>query len=130
MRYICSGIIGALQGEPVAYEFQWGNTMGGMLRALSYTVLEASRPQEALQLAATHTPDLLITDVMLPEMRGGELARALQGMHPSLRTLFVSGYTENTIIERSELKPGVAFLAKPFTMAQLSAKVREVLSGD
>ncbi len=54
--------------------------MGGMLRALSYTVLEASRPQEALQLAATHTPDLLITDVMLPEMRGGALARALQGM--------------------------------------------------
>ncbi len=114
----------------MAYEFQWGNTMGEMLRALGYTVLEASRPQEALQLAATHTPDLLITDVMLPEVRGGELARALQGMHPSLKTLFVSGYTENTIIERGELKPGVAFLAKPFTMAQLSAKVREVLSGD
>jgi two-component system cell cycle sensor histidine kinase/response regulator CckA len=114
----------------VAYEFQWGNTMGGMLRALSYTVLEASRPQEALQLAATHTPNLLITDVMLPEMRGDELARALRGMHPSLKTLFVSGYTENTIIERGELKPGVAFLTKPFTMAQLSAKVREVLSGD
>jgi len=56
--------------------------MGGMLRALSYTVLEASRPQEALQLAATHTPDLLITDVMLPEMRGGELARALQVCTP------------------------------------------------
>jgi len=51
-------------------------------------------------------------------------------MHPSLKTLFVLGYIENTIIERGELKPGVAFLAKPFTMAQLSAKVREVLSGD
>jgi len=51
-------------------------------------------------------------------------------MHPSLKTLFVSGYTENTIIERGELKPGVAFLAKPFTMAQLSAKVREVLASD
>jgi hypothetical protein len=56
--------------------------------------------------------------------------RALQAMHPSMKTLFVSGYTENTIIERGELKPGVAFLAKPFTIAQLSAKVREVLSGD
>jgi two-component system cell cycle sensor histidine kinase/response regulator CckA len=106
------------------------HTMGEMLRALGYTVLEASRPQEALQLAATHAPDLLITDVLLPEMRGGELARALQVMHPSLKTLFVSGYTENTIIERGELKPGVAFLAKPFTMAQLSAKVREVLASD
>jgi PAS domain S-box-containing protein len=106
------------------------HTMSEMLRALGYTVLEASRPQEALQLAATHAPDLLITDVVLPEMRGGELARALQVMHPSLKTLFVSGYTENTIIERGELKPGVAFLAKPFTMAQLSAKVREVLASD
>jgi len=106
------------------------HTMSEMLRTLGYTVLEASRPREALQLAATHTPDLLITDVVLPEMHGGELARALQVMHPTLKTLFVSGYTENTIIERGELKPGVAFLAKPFTMAQLSAKVREVLSGD
>ena len=93
-------------------------------------MLEASRPQEAFQLATTHAPDLLITDVVLPEMRGGELARALQVMHPSLKTLFVSGYTENTIIERGELKHGVAFLAKPFTMAQLSAKVREVLASD
>ena len=106
------------------------HTMSEMLRALGYTVLEASRPQDALQLAATHAPDLLITDVVLPEMRGGELARALQVMHPSMKTLFVSGYTENTIIERGELKPGVAFLAKPFTMAQLSAKVREVLASD
>ena len=106
------------------------HTMSEMLRTLGYTVLEASRPREALQLAATHTPDLLITDVVLPEMHGGELARALQVMHPTLKTLFVSGYTENTIIERGELKPGVAFLAKPFTMAQLSTKVREVLSGD
>lgn len=105
-------------------------TMSEMLRTLGYTVLEASHPQHAFQLAATHAPDLLITDVVLPEMRGGELARALQVMHPTLKTLFVSGYTENTIIERGELKPGVAFLAKPFTMAQLSAKVREVLLGD
>jgi len=93
-------------------------------------VLEASHPQQAFQIAAAQAPDLLITDVVLPEMRGVELARALQVMHPTLKTLFVSGYTENTIIERGELKPGVAFLAKPFTMAQLSAKVREVLSGN
>jgi two-component system cell cycle sensor histidine kinase/response regulator CckA len=105
-------------------------TMSEMLRALGYTVLETSHPQQALQLAATHAPDLLITDVVLPGMRGGELARALQAMHPSMKTLFVSGYTENTIIERGELKPGMEFLAKPFTMAQLSAKVRHVLAGD
>jgi len=47
-----------------------------------------------------------------------------------MKTLFVSGYTENTIIERGELKPGVAFLAKPLTMAQLSEKVQQVLASD
>ncbi len=106
-------------------------TMCEMLRLLGYTVLEASRPQEALQLlVATNALDLLITDVVLPEMRGSELARVLTVMHPNLKVLFVSGYTENTIIEQGELKPGVAFLAKPFTMAQLSAKVKDVLKGD
>ncbi len=106
------------------------HTMREMLRALGCTVLEASRPQEAFQIAAAHAPDLLITDVVLPEMRGGELARALSVMHPTMKTLFVSGYTENTVIERGEVKPGVEFLAKPFTMAQLSAKVRRILTGD
>lgn len=105
-------------------------TMSEMLRALGYTVWEANHPQQALQLAAAHVPDLLLTDVVLPEMRGSELAHALSVMHPSLKTLFVSGYTENTIVERGELKPGVAFLAKPFTMAQLAAKVKQVLMGD
>ncbi|MCS6919688.1 MAG: ATP-binding protein [Fimbriimonadales bacterium] len=105
-------------------------TMCEMLRLMGYTVLEASRPQEALRLAAASALDLLITDVVLPEMRGSELARTLTVMHPNLKVLFVSGYTENTIIEQGELKPGVAFLAKPFTMAQLSAKVRDVLRGD
>lgn len=102
-------------------------TMSEMLRTLGYTVLEASRPQDALRLAAINTPDLLITDVVLPEMRGAELARALNVMHPEMKVLFISGYTENTIIEQGELKPGVEFLAKPFTMAQLSAKVKQIL---
>ncbi|GIV10282.1 MAG: hypothetical protein KatS3mg019_2373 [Fimbriimonadales bacterium] len=104
-------------------------TMCEMLRLMGYMVLEASRPQEALRIAVDRALDLLITDVVLPEMRGSELARALTVVQPNLKTLFVSGYTENTIIEQGELKPGVAFLAKPFTMAQLSAKVKDVLTG-
>jgi CheY-like chemotaxis protein len=104
-------------------------TMCEMLRLMGYMVLEASRPQEALRIAADRALDLLITDLVLPEMRGSELARTLTVIQPNLKTLFVSGYTENTIIEQGELKPGVAFLAKPFTMAQLSAKVKDVLSG-
>lgn len=106
------------------------HTMGEMLRALGYTVFEANHPQQALQLAATQAPDLLLTDVVLPDMRGSDLAHALSVMHPSMKKLFVSGYTENAIVERGELKPGVAFLAKPFTMAQLAAKVKHVLMGD
>ncbi|GIV05625.1 MAG: hypothetical protein KatS3mg016_1200 [Fimbriimonadales bacterium] len=101
--------------------------IAALLRTLGYTVLEAGHPQDALRLAAMNTPDLLITDVILPEMRGAELARALSVMHPEMKVLFISGYTENTIIEQGELKPGVEFLAKPFTMAQLSAKVKQIL---
>ncbi len=105
-------------------------TMCEMLRMLGYTVLEASHPQDALRLGAVNAPDLLITDIVLPEMRGAELAHRLSVMHPAMKVLFVSGYTENTIIEQGELKPGVEFLAKPFTMAQLSAKVKQTLTGD
>lgn len=104
-------------------------TITALLRTLGYTVLEAGHPQDALRLAAVNAPDLLITDVILPEMRGAELARALNVMHPEMKVLFISGYTENTIIEQGELKPGVEFLAKPFTMAQLSAKVKQILEG-
>ncbi|MCS7209336.1 MAG: ATP-binding protein [Fimbriimonadales bacterium] len=105
-------------------------TLVEMLRVLGYTVLEASHPRDALQLSATGQPDLLITDVVLPEMRGSELAHALSATHPEMKVLFISGYTENTIIERGELKQGVEFLAKPFTMAQLAAKVRQLLAHD
>lgn len=102
-------------------------TMSEMLRMLGYSVLEASHPRDALRLAAINSPDLLITDVVLPEMRGSNLARTLVIMHPEMKVLFISGYTENTIIEQGELKPGIEFLAKPFTMAQLSAKVKQIL---
>lgn len=102
-------------------------TIAALLRTLGYTVLEAGHPQDALRLAAMTPPDLLITDVILPEMRGAELARALSVMYPEMKVLFISGYTENTIIDQGELKPGVEFLAKPFTMAQLSAKVKQIL---
>ncbi|MCX7993147.1 MAG: response regulator [Fimbriimonadales bacterium] len=105
-------------------------TMCEMLRILGYTVLEARHPQDALRLAAAHALDLLITDVVLPGMRGAELAHAVSVLHPETKVLFISGYTENAIIEQGQLKPGVAFLAKPFTMAQLSTKVKETLAGN
>ncbi|MFN4032365.1 MAG: ATP-binding protein [Fimbriimonadales bacterium] len=120
-----NGVVLVVEDNPDVRE-----TIAEMLRLLGYCVLLASHPQEALQLAAANTIDLLITDVVLPEMRGSELAHALTVMQPDLKVLFMSGYTENAVIEQGELKPGVAFLAKPFTMAQLSAKVKETLGRD
>ncbi|MDM7461887.1 MAG: ATP-binding protein [bacterium] len=120
-----SGVVLVVEDNPDVRE-----TMGEMLRLLGYRVLLASHPREALPLAAANTIDLLITDVVLPQMRGSELAHTLTVMQPDLKVLFVSGYTENAVIEQGELKPGVAFLAKPFTMAQLSAKVKATLERD
>ncbi len=120
-----NGVVLVVEDNPDVRE-----TMGEMLRLLGYSVLLASHPQEALRLAAANTIDLLISDVVLPEMRGSELAHALTVMQPNLKVLFMSGYTENSVIEQGELKPGVAFLAKPFTIAQLSAKVKETLERD
>jgi len=64
---------------------------------------------------------------VMPGMTGRELARLLLALRPSLKTLYTSGYTANTITHEGMLDPGVAYLPKPFSRAQLAAKVREVL---
>jgi signal transduction histidine kinase len=102
-----------------------------MLRKRGYTVLEAESPGEALRLAGEH-PDpihLLVTDVVMPEMGGRELADAIVLVRPQVRVLFVSGYTENAIVHQGVLDRGIAFLSKPFTIQSLAAKVRSVLDG-
>ena len=70
---------------------------------------------------------MLITDVVMPGMTGRELARRVAALRPSLKTLYTSGYTANAIAHEGVLDPGVAYLPKPFSTAQLAAKVREVL---
>lgn len=102
------------------------------LRQQGYTVLTASSPAEALQLAQTHAEPfhLLITDVVMPVMSGRELADYLTRLHPQLRVLYVSGYTENTIVHHGVLQEGFHFLPKPYTPSQLIQKVREVLDSD
>ena len=94
-----------------------------------YRVLSASDPLEALKLAEAHrgTISLLVTDVILPHMSGQKLASRLVEQRPELRVLFVSGYTENTIAHHGVLDPGIAFLAKPYTPADLLKRVREVI---
>jgi PAS domain S-box-containing protein len=102
-----------------------------VLRSAGYTVLEAGSAQAAQELARVHpgTIDLLLTDVILGQVSGRDVARAIEAARPGLKTLFMSGYTSHTTVEAGVLEPGLAFLAKPFTPAALSRKIREVLGG-
>ncbi len=100
-----------------------------MLKTLGYTVLAASTPGEAIRLARDHSGriDLLMTDVVMPEMNGRDLASNLLSIHPDIRRLFMSGYTANVIAHRGVLDEGVHFLQKPFSMKDLGEKIREAM---
>jgi CheY-like chemotaxis protein len=74
-------------------------------------------------------PQLLITDVIMPGMNGSVLASRVADLLPDVRVLFVSGYTEDFIVERGVLKTGIEFLAKPYSLEQLARRVEEVLDG-
>jgi CheY-like chemotaxis protein len=98
------------------------------LQKSGYTVLEAGNGREALAVVEGHggMVHLLVTDVVMPEMGGRELAERLTVALPGLRVLFVSGYTEDRVILEG-VRDGCHFLAKPFAQASLVRKVREVL---
>jgi len=100
-----------------------------ILRERGYAVLEASNGAEALDIARTHKGQihLLITDVIMPGLSGRDLSRQIAASRPGIRTLFVSGYTDNAIVHHGILDADVAFLQKPFTVQSLCLKVREVL---
>jgi DNA-binding response OmpR family regulator len=100
-----------------------------VLDTRGYVVLEASNGQVALDIArTTRRPiDLLIADVILPNLPGADVAAEVTRLHPGARVLFVSGYTAKAIRHHGVLDAGVSFLEKPFTVAGLAAKVREVL---
>jgi CheY-like chemotaxis protein len=102
-----------------------------MLRRQGYVVLEAPGPRQALDLAAHHAGqiDLLLTDVVMPDMNGREVANRLTALRPTLRVLYVSGYTDDAIARHGVLDAGTSFLQKPFTPTSLARKVREVLDG-
>ncbi|MGA2269170.1 MAG: PAS domain S-box protein [Bryobacteraceae bacterium] len=100
-----------------------------VLRSQGYHLLEAANGNEALSLCAQNPGPihLLITDVVMPDMTGKELAKRLMALRPSLKALYMSGYTASVIVHQGVLDPGVAYLPKPFSPAQLSAKVRDTL---
>lgn len=105
------------------------NVINVMLETLGYTVMTANRPSEALRKAQEYKADiqLLITDVVMPEMNGRELAKLIRDIKPGLKCLFTSGYTANVIAHRGILDEGINFIQKPFSMQTLAAKVREIL---
>jgi two-component system, cell cycle sensor histidine kinase and response regulator CckA len=100
-----------------------------MLERLGYRTLAAATPGEAMKLAAQHAGaiELLITDVVMPDMNGRDLADQLLGQTPGLRCLFTSGYTADVIATRGVLDEGVAFIQKPFVIGDLAARIRSVL---
>ncbi|MCX6619554.1 MAG: response regulator, partial [Acidobacteria bacterium] len=103
--------------------------MRKILDRQGYNVIEATRGDEALEIVRNRkTPvQLLVTDLVMPHMGGRELAERLTRTHPTVKVLFVSGFTDDEVIRSGSLGPGTAFLQKPFTLGSLVEKVREVL---
>ncbi len=100
-----------------------------ILQNRGYTVLEAHHGNEALQICERHEGPihLMVTDVVMPQVSGRELAERLTLLRPEIRVLFMSGYPDNAIVHHGVLGAGTAFLQKPFTLNALECKVRELL---
>lgn len=100
-----------------------------MLKREGYTVVGAATPGEAIHLAKEYIGNiqLLMTDVVMPEMNGRDLAKNILSLYPGIKCLFMSGYTANVIAHHGILNEGVSFIQKPFSKDDLTAKVRAAL---
>jgi DNA-binding NtrC family response regulator len=103
-----------------------------LLTSNGYEVLEARTGAEGLKLAASHGSEigLLISDMLLPEVSGYDLAEQLRKQYPNLKMLLMTGYVEGDIVQRSVGELGAEFLDKPFQPTALLSKVREALGGE
>jgi CheY-like chemotaxis protein len=98
------------------------------LRELGYTVFEASHADGAVHhLKNGSKPDLLLTDIVMPDVNGRALAEQAAALCPQIKVLFMTGFTRNAIVHNGVLDADVHLLAKPFSIEELSAKIREVL---
>jgi CheY-like chemotaxis protein len=99
------------------------------LRDLGYQVLTAESAAEALQrISGEPDVDLLLTDVVMPDLNGRQLAERVLELKPGLPVLYMTGFTRNAVVHNGMLDPGVNFMAKPFTVDQLAVKGREALA--
>ncbi len=100
------------------------------LEEFGYKVLTSLSPGEGILLCEDYHDEihLILTDVIMPTMNGKELRDKIHEMKPSIKTIFMSGYTANVIAHRGVLEEGVEFIQKPFTPYSLAKKVRQVLS--
>lgn len=100
-----------------------------LLQSAGYTVLAVEDGPEALRLVESPDVrvDLLLTDVVLPGMSGPDLARRCAQLHPAIKVLFTSGYADDSVQHRGVLEGGFHFIGKPYSRADLTRKVREVL---
>jgi CheY-like chemotaxis protein len=103
-----------------------------LLQRWGYRVLVAPGGPEALEISRAEAEpiDLLLTDVVMPRMGGREVANQLSMERPGLKVLYMSGYTDNAVLNNGILEKEVAFIQKPFTPGALTEKVRDVLEGD
>jgi two-component system cell cycle sensor histidine kinase/response regulator CckA len=103
-----------------------------VLRTQGYSILEALNEEEALLICQQYkdTIHLMLTDVVMPQISGFDLAKRLVVLHPEMKVLFMSGYADNAIIQHGVLKEGLNFIQKPFSINELARKVREVLEKD
>ncbi len=103
-----------------------------ILTRLGYRVITASKPSEAIQLAkeSPERIELIITDIIMPEMNGKELSSILLKENPDIKILFMSGYPSNVIAYQGILEEGINFIQKPFSLKEISLKIRRVLDAE
>ena len=99
-----------------------------LLSTLGYTVLVAANADQAIQLFDENPAiDVLLTDVVMPGLSGPDLSQQLMKRRPWLKVIYMSGYTDEAIVQHGVLQPGIAFLHKPFTSGALGRKIREAI---
>jgi len=113
-------------------EDQVRNLVREVLTARGYEVLVARHGPEALNISQRHADrlDMMLTDVMMPQMNGRELYDRIVTQRPGLKVLFMSGYTDTGVVHGGTLDQGIAFIQKPFSSDALASKIRSVLDGN